>query len=77
MSVAFYKGKLQNLVKIAHKSVLNTMEHLDSLCGDQDSCEVNMIAEVQNLMTRVMLSSTMGDDASDMKVEQWQDGKLC
>lgn len=76
MSTAFYKGKMQNLVTIAHQLVLSTMQDLDNLLGAQDSCEVNMIAEMQNLNTRVILCCTMGEDTSAMKVEQWQDGKL-
>lgn len=76
MTPAFYKGKLQALVQIAKDSVLRTCDRFDTLCKDKGKADVDMIDEIQNLMTNVMLSCTIGANATNRKVEQYVNGKI-
>lgn len=78
MSPAFYKGKLANLVKIAEAEVLEkTVPHLKEICRENGGqSEVNIIKEISNMMTSILLRCAMGTDISCLQIDYWEDGKL-
>lgn len=73
MTPAFYKGKLQGLIEIAKKQVARTMERFESLT-ELGAVEINIIGEVATMMTDILLSCTIGEECTQVLVDQWEHG---
>jgi cytochrome P450 len=75
MSPAFYKGKLAGLVSIARSEVDDKVERFKKLYEQNGGpVKINMIAEISTLMTRILISCTVGSEVNEMKVDYWESG---
>jgi hypothetical protein len=75
MSPAFYKGKLQGLVEISKNSVKDTIWHFETLCKN-GPVQIDMIKEVSDMMTSLILKCILGMDLSLKKIDYLSGGRI-
>lgn len=75
MTPAFYKGKLQGLINIAKAEVDNQIIRFGKLT-ENGPVQVNIISEINEMMTRLLLSCVAGEEFANMKVDYWIKGQL-
>ena len=78
LSPAFYKGKLVGLVEITRESVRVSTEKLKSLTARSASpkAQMDLINEFNTIFVRILLTTALGEDVSEHKVNYWENGKL-
>ncbi len=63
MAPAFYKGKLERMFDISKEAVRNYVMHLESIC-QVGTASVDIIQEISDLTTSLLLRCVMGEDLS-------------
>ena len=76
MSPAFYKGKLVQLVEIAKLSVEQTLLKFEHMTKNSQTTQIDVVEELGEMTVRILLRCAFGEDLSDVKIDQWIQGKL-
>lgn len=75
MSPAFYKGKLQEMVKLATGVVQKFCKELDVRVS-KDTIRVDIVEEIARFSNKVLLTCVLGEDIGDTMMDYWIEGKL-
>ena len=76
MTPAFYKGKLQEMVKLATGAVGKFLEHLSKICGPTGQNQIDIIDEISRLSVSVLLTCVLGKDIGDNEMEFRENGTI-
>lgn len=76
LSPAFYKGKLENLVEIAKQAVKVTHANFDAVAAKGPRSEIDIMSEINNMTTRILIVCAFGIDISDELVDFYENGRL-
>ena len=76
MSPAFYSGKLREMVQLASGAVEKFIADFEKRISRSDcgSIQVDIIEEISQLTTNVLLTCVLGNDLSEKRINYWKDG---
>ena len=76
MSPAFYSGKLKEMVQLASGAVEKFISDLEKRINSNGASQIqiDIIEEVSQLTTNVLLTCVLGNDLSEKRINDWKDG---